>query len=195
MELRSSNHMIIITMHVTPGCLIKSCHGKNRPKPPWTWCPPAKICNLKMQKMQKMQKTQKMFQFLHYPVISSNLKLKYQRWLIYLDRYRLLVVPQKLQTPLFRKIYRTRESGRGLGNLKGFMDLPMDVAFEVSLRSLQKCASPSGRDRCKQHSSRLQCISIHRNSYNFPGSRSNLGLCLHLALLFSSGKLLIITPI
>ena len=58
-------------------------------------------------------------------------------------------MPQKLQAPLFRKTYRTRESERGVGILKGFMDLPMDVVFEVSLRSLQKRASASGRNRCK----------------------------------------------
>ena len=46
-------------------------------------------------------------------------------------------MPQKLQFP-YRKTYRTRELGRSLGKLKRFMDLPMDVVFEVSLRpSLQ----------------------------------------------------------
>jgi hypothetical protein len=42
-------------------------------------------------------------------------------------------VPQELQGPLFSKTYRTRRSGRILGKLKGFMDLPLDVVFEVSL--------------------------------------------------------------
>ena len=51
-------------------------------------------------------------------------------------------MPPKLQAPLFRKTYRTRESGRGVGILKGFMDLPMDVVFEVSLRSLQNVPVP-----------------------------------------------------
>jgi hypothetical protein len=78
------------------------------------------------------------------PTLSSDsikLEAKISKLTFYVDRCHLLVVPPKLQTPLFRKTYRTRESGRGLGNLKGFMDLPMDVVFEVSLRSLRRCAS------------------------------------------------------
>ena len=50
-------------------------------------------------------------------------------------------MPQKLQVPLSNKTYdRTRKSRRSLGKLKGFMDLPMDVVFEVSFtyHSLQK---------------------------------------------------------
>ena len=43
-------------------------------------------------------------------------------------------MPPNLQGPMFIKKYRTRESGRGLGKLIGFMDPPMDVVFEVSLR-------------------------------------------------------------
>jgi hypothetical protein len=65
------------------------------------------------------------------------------------DHYRLLIVPQKLQDPLFSKTHRTRGSERIIGKLKGFMDLPMDVVFEVSLRrtiskfktSLPQCSS------------------------------------------------------
>jgi hypothetical protein len=102
----------------------------------------------------------------------------------------------KAQSSTLQEIYHTRESERGLGLIKGFMDLPMDVVFEVSLRSLQNTpvGARPGQPQSKL-SSRLPCISIQGKSYIFPGSRSNLGLCLHLALLFSSGKLLIVTPI
>ena len=73
------------------------------------------------------------------PTLSSDLikfKAKNSKLIYSLDRYSLLVVPKHLQAPrvpLIRKTYRTRRSGY----LKGFMDLPMDVVFEVSLRSLQ----------------------------------------------------------
>jgi len=49
------------------------------------------------------------------------------------NRFRLLVVPKELQGPLFSKTYRTRGSGRILGKLKGFMDLPLDVVFETAM--------------------------------------------------------------
>jgi hypothetical protein len=54
-------------------------------------------------------------------------------------------VPQELQGPLFSKSYRTRRSGRILGKLKGFMDLPLDVVFEVSLHvnMSSKCGRPN----------------------------------------------------
>ena len=42
-------------------------------------------------------------------------------------------MPQELQGPLFHKTYRIRRSRKILGKLKGFMDLPMEVVFEVSL--------------------------------------------------------------
>jgi hypothetical protein len=57
------------------------------------------------------------------------------------NRFRLLVVPQKLQGSIHRKIiktYRTRESERGSGRLKRFMDLPMDVVFETAMYLVPK---------------------------------------------------------
>ena len=103
-------------------------------------------------------------------------------------------MPPKLQAPIFIKKYRTRESGRGLGKLRGFMDLPMDVVYEVSLR--RTISSQCERTPMLQaYSSRPPCISIQKISYIFPDFRSNLGLCLRLALRFSSGKLLIATLI
>jgi len=47
--------------------------------------------------------------------------------------FRLLVVPQRLQH-LFRKRYQTtsRASEKSLGNLKGFVDLPVDIALEIA---------------------------------------------------------------
>ena len=41
----------------------------------------------------------------------------------------------RLRVPLLSKTYRTRSLARILGKLKGFMDLPMDVVFEVSLHT------------------------------------------------------------
>ncbi|KAF8815257.1 hypothetical protein BYT27DRAFT_7129162 [Phlegmacium glaucopus] len=49
------------------------------------------------------------------------------------DRFRLLVLPQRLQHTLFSKSYRTRSSGRSLGRLKGFVDLPIDIVFETAM--------------------------------------------------------------
>lgn len=48
------------------------------------------------------------------------------------DHFRLLVVPQKLQRTPLGKRYQTRASEKTLGNLKGFVDLPVDIALEVS---------------------------------------------------------------
>ena len=49
----------------------------------------------------------------------------------------------RVQASLFCKSYRTRGSGRSPGNLNGFMDLPMDVVFEVSPRTISsKCGHP-----------------------------------------------------
>ena len=44
-------------------------------------------------------------------------------------------MPQELQGPLalFSKTYRIRRSGKILGKSQGFMDMPMEVVFEVSL--------------------------------------------------------------
>src|ERR1700722_17860702 len=41
--------------------------------------------------------------------------------------------PQETQHTL-RKRYHTRASGKSLGNLKGFVNLPIDIALEVSIR-------------------------------------------------------------
>ena len=99
----------------------------NHVTPPSAW---AKISN--------PQETQKIFLFLHYQVILF--KARFFNADICIDRFRLLVVPPKLQAPLFGKTRRTRSSGR----LKGFMDLPMDVVYEVSLRTISsKCGRPN----------------------------------------------------
>jgi hypothetical protein len=50
-----------------------------------------------------------------------------------LDYLRLLVLPQRLQHTQFRKRYQTRVSEKSFGNLKGFVDLPVDIALEVSI--------------------------------------------------------------
>jgi hypothetical protein len=101
-------------------------------------CPQeAKICNSQIIQIMK-----KILQFLPYPVISPNLKRFLYFNLIHsniIDRSRLLVVPQELrvQVPLFKfiKSYHTRRSGSILGKLQGFMNLPMDVVFEVSIHT------------------------------------------------------------
>jgi len=46
------------------------------------------------------------------------------------NRYRLLVVPRRLQSS-YRQ--RPRESGNSLGKLKGFMDLPRDIVYETAM--------------------------------------------------------------
>jgi hypothetical protein len=115
-----------------------------------------------------------------------------------IDRSRLLVVPQSLQLPPFSKSsgYHTRRSGSILGKLQGFMNLPMDVAFEVSIHtylpSLQKKLNVANTFFLP---SRQPCISIQTISCNFPDSRNNLGLCLRLVLLSSFGELFFATPI
>lgn len=48
------------------------------------------------------------------------------------DPLRLLVLPRRLQHTLLRR-YQTRASEKNLGNLKGFVDLPVDIALEVSI--------------------------------------------------------------
>ena len=118
----------------------------------------------------------KILQFLPYPVISSslNLFLFQSDILCKIDRSRLpsLVVPQELQVPLFSKIYRTRTSERILGKLKGFMDLPMDVVFEVSFHTLPSLLSKLWSPQCCMHTSFLGCkVSWPKRSL---GTFSNL---------------------
>ena len=51
------------------------------------------------------------------------------------DHLRFLVLPQRLQNSQSRKRYQTtRASEKFIGNLKGFEDLPIDIALEVSIR-------------------------------------------------------------
>ena len=50
------------------------------------------------------------------------------------DYFRLLVLPRRLQHTLLRKRYHTRASEKSIGNLKGYVDLPVDIALEVSIR-------------------------------------------------------------
>ena len=45
-----------------------------------------------------------------------------------------LVLPKELQHTLFRERYQTRTTEESHGNLKGFVDLPVDIALEVSIR-------------------------------------------------------------
>ena len=49
------------------------------------------------------------------------------------DHLCLLVLPQRIQHALVRKRYQIRASEKSLGNLKGFVDLPVDIALEVSI--------------------------------------------------------------
>ena len=51
------------------------------------------------------------------------------------DYVSLLVLPKRFQHTLFtRERYQTRASEKSNGNLKGFVDLPVDIALEVSVR-------------------------------------------------------------
>ena len=51
------------------------------------------------------------------------------------DYVSLLVLPKRFQHTLFtRERYQTRASEKSNGNLKGFVDLPVDIALEVSIR-------------------------------------------------------------
>ncbi|KAF8815120.1 hypothetical protein BYT27DRAFT_6826129 [Phlegmacium glaucopus] len=47
--------------------------------------------------------------------------------------FRLLVLPQRFQYTPFNESYRTRGSERSLGNLKGFVDLPINIVFETAM--------------------------------------------------------------
>lgn len=50
-----------------------------------------------------------------------------------IDYISLLVLPKRLQHT-FRRRYQTRASEKNIGSLKGFVDLPVDIALEVSIR-------------------------------------------------------------
>ena len=56
------------------------------------------------------------------------------------DYLRHLVLPQRLQHTLLSRVYPTRASEKSpsLGKLKGFVDLPVDIALEVSINSVNK---------------------------------------------------------
>ncbi|KAF8812939.1 hypothetical protein BYT27DRAFT_7085790 [Phlegmacium glaucopus] len=43
------------------------------------------------------------------------------------------VPPRRRRRTLLCKTYQTRGSGRSVGHLKGFMDLPIDVVFETAM--------------------------------------------------------------
>jgi hypothetical protein len=49
---------------------------------------------------------------------------------------RYLVLPKRLQNMPLKKRYQTRAraSEKNLGNLKGFVDMPIDIALEVSIK-------------------------------------------------------------
>ena len=138
----------------------------------------------------KMQISQKILQFLHYPVISSNLNLNFLK-LIYFNRP-FSSSRRAPKTPKFTDqqnlLYqRVGKESRKVERVYGFANgcsVWGELTYHVFKMWMPQC--------CK-HSSRLPCISLQRISCNFPGSRSNLGLCLLLALLFSCGKPLFAT--
>lgn len=110
------------------------------------------------------------------------------------DHLRFLVLPQRLQNSQPRKRYQTtRASEKFIGNLKGFEDLPIDIALEVSIR-FKFIFSNFGTSNY-YFLPRLPGISTLIISYKFPGSRSNSDPYSLLVLLVSSGALLFATCI
>ena len=101
---------------------------------------------------------------------------------------RFLVLPQRLQNSQPRKRYQTtRASENFIGNLKGFEDLPIDIALEVSIRFKYQIIVTL--ELLIIFLPRLPGISTLIISYKFPGSRSNSDPYSLLVLLVSSGAL------
>ena len=108
-------------MHTITHQIIQKLRPKLSSRPP---CFPS--CTPKIPKIHR---------FLLYLVIylCQKFQARFSEADYLIDRYALLVPPRRLQNVLPSKSYRTRGLNRRFENLQGFVNLPMDVMFEVSL--------------------------------------------------------------